>query len=90
MTVHQAKGMQWPVVFVPALLKSRFPSKRQGGRNVWHLIPRAGVMDQVHYEGTIEDERHLFYVAMTRNQKFLHMRWAPCRVTSFSRTARCS
>ena len=26
MTVHQAKGMQWPVVFVPALLKNRFPA----------------------------------------------------------------
>ena len=77
MTVHQAKGMQWPVVFVPALLKNRFPSKRQGGRGVWHLIPRNGVKDQVRYEGTIEDERRLFYVAMTRSQKFLHLTWAP-------------
>ena len=77
MTVHQAKGMQWPVVFVPALLKNRFPSKKQGGRGVWHLIPRNGVKDQVRYEGTIEDERRLFYVAMTRSQKFLHLTWAP-------------
>ena len=77
MTVHQAKGMQWPVVFVPALLKNRFPSKKQGGRGVWHLLPRNGVKDQTRYEGTIEDERRLFYVAMTRSQKFLHMTWAP-------------
>src|ERR1700685_3777678 len=77
LTVHQAKGMQWPVVFVPALLKNRFPSKKQGGRSVWHLIPRNGVKDQVRYEGTIEDERRLFYVAMTRSQKFLHLTWAP-------------
>ncbi len=77
MTVHQAKGMQWPVVFVPALLKNRFPSKKQGGRGVWHLIPRNGVNDQARYEGTIEDERRLFYVAMTRSQKFLHLTWAP-------------
>lgn len=77
MTVHQAKGMQWPVVFVPALLKNRFPSKRHGGRNVWHLIPRNGVKDQIRFEGTIEDERRLFYVAMTRSQKFLHLTWAP-------------
>ena len=41
-TVHQAKGMQWPAVFVPALRKNRFPSKRQGGLNVFHVIPRAG------------------------------------------------
>jgi len=77
MTVHQAKGMQWPVVFVPAMLRNRFPSKRQGGRNVWHLLPRNGVADQTRYEGTIEDERRLFYVAMTRSQKFLHLTWAP-------------
>jgi len=77
MTVHQAKGMQWPVVFVPALLKNRFPSKKQGGRNVWHLIPKAAVQGQPRYEGSLEDERRLFYVAMTRAQKFLHMTWAP-------------
>ena len=56
MTVHQAKGMQWPVVFVPALLKNRFPSKKPGGRSVWHLLPRAGVAGQARYEGTVEDE----------------------------------
>ena len=77
MTVHQAKGMQWPVVFVPALLRNRFPAPKIGGRNVWHLVPRDGVHDQARFEGTIEDERRLFYVAMTRSQKFLHLTWAP-------------
>lgn len=77
MTVHQAKGMQWPVVFIPALRKNRFPARKPGGRSVWHVLPRAGVQGQPRYEGTIEDERRLFYVAMTRSQKFLHMTWAP-------------
>lgn len=77
MTIHQAKGMQWPVVFVPALLKNRFPAKKPGGRNVWHLLPRNGVKGQPRFEGTIEDERRLFYVAMTRSQKFVHLTWAP-------------
>jgi len=77
MTVHQAKGMQWPVVFVPALLKNRFPAKKPGGRSVWHLLPRVGIKGQARYEGTVEDERRLFYVAMTRSQKFLHLTWAP-------------
>jgi DNA helicase-2/ATP-dependent DNA helicase PcrA len=77
MTIHQAKGMQWPVVFVPALLRNRFPAPRIGGRNVWHLLPRAGIRGQARFEGTIEDERRLFYVAMTRSQKFLHLTWAP-------------
>jgi DNA helicase-2/ATP-dependent DNA helicase PcrA len=77
MTIHQAKGMQWPVAFVPALLKNRFPAKKPGGRNVWNLIPREGVRGQARFEGTIEDERRLFYVAMTRSMKFLHLTWAP-------------
>ena len=77
MTVHQAKGMQWPVVFVPALLRNRFPAAGIGGRSVWHLLPRNGVKGQARFEGTIEDERRLFYVAMTRSQKFLHLTWAP-------------
>jgi DNA helicase-2/ATP-dependent DNA helicase PcrA len=77
MTIHQAKGMQWPVVFMPALLRNRFPAARIGGRGVWHLLPRAGIRGQARFEGTIEDERRLFYVAMTRSQKFLHLTWAP-------------
>ena len=77
MTIHQAKGMQWPVVFVPAMLRNRFPAARIGGRNVWHLLPRAGICGQPRFEGTIEDERRLFYVAMTRSQKYLQLTWAP-------------
>ncbi|HRS34910.1 MAG TPA: ATP-dependent DNA helicase [Thermoanaerobaculia bacterium] len=77
MTIHQAKGMQWPVVFVPALLRNRFPAAGIGGRKVWHLLPREGIQGQARFEGTIEDERRLFYVAMTRSQKFLQMTWAP-------------
>ncbi|HRI93017.1 MAG TPA: ATP-dependent DNA helicase [Accumulibacter sp.] len=77
MTVHQAKGMQWPVVFVPGLLKNRFPAKKPGGRNVWHLLPREAIPGQPRFEGTLEDERRLFYVAMTRSQKYLQLTWAP-------------
>ncbi len=73
MTVHQAKGMQWPAVFIPALLRNRFPAKKPGGRNVWHLLPREGVKKQCRYEGMVEDERRLFYVALTRSQKFLYL-----------------
>ena len=77
MTIHQAKGMQWPVVFTPALLRNRFPSAGGGGRSVWHLIPAEGVHEQPRFVGSIEDERRLFYVAMTRSQKFLYMTYAP-------------
>lgn len=77
MTAHKSKGLEFPVVFLPSLIKNRFPSKAWGGRTVWHLIPRDGVVDQDRYEGSLEDERRLFYVAMTRSQKFLFMTWAP-------------
>lgn len=77
MTVHQAKGMQWPVVFVPALIDHRFPSMNWGGRSVWHVLPADAIPKQKRYRGTVEDERRLFYVAITRSQKFLHMTYAP-------------
>ena len=78
MTVHQAKGMEWPVVFVPALQKNRFPSTAGGkGRSKWHLLPRAAVPDAGRYDGSEEDERRLFYVALTRSKKFLYCSFAP-------------
>lgn len=77
MTVHQAKGLQWPVVFIPQLVKNRFPAKGGGGRTAWHLIPADAFANAARYRGGPEDERRLFYVAVTRAQKFLHMSWAP-------------
>ncbi len=77
LTIHQAKGMEWPVVFVPALLRNRFPSAKTAGKTVWHLIPEDGVRNQERYRNSLEDERRLFYVAITRSRKYLHMSWAP-------------
>jgi DNA helicase-2/ATP-dependent DNA helicase PcrA len=77
MTVHQSKGLQWPVVFIPQLVKNRFPSKGAGGRTAWHLIPDLAFDNAARYKGGDADERRLFYVAVTRAQKFLHLSWAP-------------
>jgi DNA helicase-2/ATP-dependent DNA helicase PcrA len=77
MTVHQAKGLQWPVVFIPQLVRNRFPSKGAGGRTPWHLIPESAFGNAARYRGGHDDEARLFYVAMTRAQKFLHVTWAP-------------
>lgn len=77
LTVHNAKGMQWPVVFVPCLRKNRFPSRRSGGRSVWHVIPDTAVSNVDRYKGTEEDERRLFYVATTRAERYLYCTWAP-------------
>lgn len=76
-TVHQSKGMQWPAVFVPVMRKNRFPSKRQGGLNVFHVLPTAAVHDADRYRGTVADEARLFYVAVTRAQKYLAVSYSP-------------
>ncbi len=77
LTVHKAKGMQWPAVFVSCLRQNRFPSKRQGGRQVWHIIPEEAVSNVDRYKGTVEDERRLFYVATTRAERYLFCSYSP-------------
>lgn len=76
-TVHQAKGMQWPAVFVPCLRRNRFPSRRWGGLNLMHVIPSEAIPSPDRYRGTEEDETRLFYVAITRAQKFLFVSHSP-------------
>lgn len=77
LTVHRAKGKQWPAVFVPALRKNRFPAKVHGGRTVWHVLPEAAVANAQRYKGTEEDERRLFYVAITRAERYLFCSRSP-------------
>lgn len=63
-TVHGAKGLEWPVVFLPSLTDGRFPSSWSGRPRDW-LVPRS-LFDAPRYEGSDADERRLFYVALTR------------------------
>jgi len=76
-TVHQAKGRQWPAVFVPCLRRNRFPGKAQGGLGVFHVIPAEAIDDSDRYKGTLADETRLFYVAVTRAQKYLATTYSP-------------
>ncbi|MBE0525131.1 MAG: ATP-dependent helicase [Methanosarcinales archaeon] len=69
MTVHQAKGLEWAVVFIPAMVARRFPSTMTGRKRKW-LIPR-DVFDVDKYEGDVDSERKLFYVALTRAKETL-------------------
>lgn len=54
-TIHQAKGLEFPVVFVIGLADGTFPLKR--------------TID----EGDLEEERRLFYVAVTRAMEELYL-----------------
>jgi DNA helicase-2/ATP-dependent DNA helicase PcrA len=71
LTIHQAKGLQWPAVFVPGLTKRRFPPGGVGGRSPWSVIPDGAVTNAADYRGGDHDERRLFYVACTRAKKYL-------------------
>ena len=79
MTVHQAKGLEWPIVFVSSLVDRRFPSVMVGRPQKWCGVPR-DKFDAQRYEGTEDDERRLFYVAITRARDALVL-------TYFRRTA---
>lgn len=77
MTIHKAKGLQWPVVSVPGLVDNRFPSTFRGRNNWWNLVPIGAVVNGARYHGDVFDERRLFYVAVTRAQKWLLASWSP-------------
>ena len=68
-TVHSSKGLEWPAVFIPSLTSNRFPSMYSGRSQEW-LVPR-DMFDAPRYEGGSDDERRLFYVAMTRARDWL-------------------
>ena len=61
MTVHTAKGLEYPVVFVVRLNAGVFPHIRSFAENG--------------YKG-LEEERRLAYVAMTRAKKLLYLTFA--------------
>ena len=63
MTVHTAKGLEYPYVFVAGMEENLFPS---GG---WMITPQ-----------DLEEERRLFYVAITRAKKAVSLSFADTRM----------
>lgn len=70
-TVHGAKGLEWPIVFLPSLTNGRFPSSRIGSPQEW-LLPTTS-FDVARYVGSDADERRLFYVALTRARDWVSL-----------------
>jgi len=60
MTVHSAKGLEFPVVFVTGLEEKLFPLNPDDSKE-------------------LEEERRLFYVALTRAEKMLYVSYAKNR-----------
>ncbi|MEX2530929.1 MAG: ATP-dependent DNA helicase [Gemmatimonadota bacterium] len=87
LTVHQAKGLEWPIVFLPALVSGRFPSAQTGRSQQW-LLPEAVFTGatRTRYEGTLAEERRLFYVALTRARDAVYMSAFERRKRGFRRS----
>ena len=64
MTLHGAKGLGFPVVFMPYCIERPHRHTPAG-----FLDPEA--FNFARYSGSVEDERRLFYVGLTRAKKFL-------------------
>jgi DNA helicase-2/ATP-dependent DNA helicase PcrA len=74
LTVHKAKGLEFPVVFMVSLIADRFPGRLQ--REKIPVPDEILKEDLPEGETYIQEERRLFYVAMTRAKKFLFLTWA--------------
>ena len=68
MTLYQAKGLEYPHVFIPQLLQDEWPTKEG-----WSgFFPPELLREQIEGEDLhTEEERRLLYVAMTRAQETL-------------------
>lgn len=70
-TVHKAKGCQFPVVFMPVLNAGEFPAGWALTEKMW-FIP-TDVFSTARYTSKVDDERRLFYVGITRSEKYLYL-----------------
>lgn len=68
MTIHAAKGLEFPAVFLVGLEEGLFPSSRSDN------------------EDSIEEERRLAYVGMTRARKLLILTYAGSRFSNGQRS----
>lgn len=74
LTVHSAKGLEFPVVFVGNLVSGRFPAIN---RRDPIEFPEALIKETLPMGSeTTQEERRLLYVAMTRAKDYLYLTYA--------------
>lgn len=84
MTIHKSKGLEFPVVIVPALQKDKFPKKYVNpaekdwinGRSVFYtpnscLEYKINITDEINEKYHYDEELRIIYVALTRAQDTL-------------------
>lgn len=71
LTIHKAKGLEFPVVFLVSLVKGKFPWPKRGQRISFPEELVKDIIPQGDFH--IQEERRLFYVGMTRAKKELYL-----------------
>jgi len=70
LTVHKAKGLEFPVVFMVSLVSDKFPSRKRKG---FIEVPDQLIKEEIPAgDFHLQEERRLFYVGMTRAKKELY------------------
>ncbi|MBT9585462.1 ATP-dependent helicase [bacterium] len=70
LTIHRSKGLEFPVVFLVGLNEDRFPNRLRPEdlEFPWPLLETSAPADELTH---LQEERRLFYVALTRAQRHL-------------------
>ncbi len=71
MTMHAAKGLEFPIVYIPNLQQEEFPGPKRGS-----VIPPVPAMYHGASSDDLQERRYLLYVAMTRSEDQLVLSWA--------------